>query len=304
MSFDLKQLRAFEAVARHGSFTRASKEIGLTQPTLSTHIQNLESGLGVRLFDRASRKVNLTPAGALLRDYAGKILDLYEESLKAVEAYTGRIRGSIQVDASTVPGEYILPAMLVDFHRRYPDVQVTLRVSDSAAVLSRIEKGETSVGIIGRPASHPAISSSLLCHDTIVLVAAPGALVPGQECLDPTQLKNLPLIRRESGSATQLAIENALRQQRIDPDSVKWTATLGSTRAVIEGVAAGLGSAFVSRNTVLRELAQGTLAEIEVDGMDIRRGIYVVRHDQRTLSPAASCFLDELLNGVPEEEQE
>ena len=296
MSFDLRQLRAFEAVARSGGFSRASEEIGLTQPTLSTHIRNLEASLGVRLFDRSSRSVILTPTGVLLAGYARKILELYEESLEAVEAFTGNIRGLIQVEASTVPGEYLLPRWLVDFHRRYPEVQVTLTVSDSAGVLGRVENGDIAVGVTGSPGTHSVLQSTLLCEDVIVLVTAAGARganKPGP--LDPSDLTGISLIRREPGSGTQLSLDGALRQQGIDPDSLNWTATLGSTRAVIEGALAGLGGAFLSRSTVARELADGTLEEIPVKGVDIRRGLYVVLHRQRTLSPAASCFVEELL---------
>lgn len=301
MSFDLRQLRAFEAVARCGGFSRASEEIGLTQPTLSTHIKNLETSLGAKLFDRASRRVSLTPTGTLLAGYARKILDLYEESLEAVEAFNGQIRGSIQVDASTVPGEYLLPRWLVDFHHRYPEVQVTLTVSDSATVLGRVENGDIALGVTGSPSTHPLLESSLLCDDNIVLVAATEHL-PGYSAgdLDPAELANIPLIRRESGSGTQLALENALLQHRIDPESLQWAATLGSTRAVIEGVLAGLGGAFLSHSTVAREIAGGTLEEVPVRKVDIKRGIYIVRHKQRTLSPAASCFLQELLRTGPD----
>ena len=301
MSFDLRQLKAFEAVARYGGFSRASEEIGLTQPTLSTHIKNLETRLGVRLFDRASRSVSLTPTGTLLADYARRILDLYEESLEAVEAFTGQIRGSIQVDASTVPGEYLLPRWLVDFHRRYPEVQVTLTVSDSATVLGKVENGDIAVGVTGSPGANPVLESSLLCEDGIVLVTATGSLRGEMAgALDPAQLAKIPMIRRESGSGTQLALENALRQHGIDPESLDWAATLGSTRAVIEGVLAGLGVAFLSHNTVAREIADGTLEEIPVREVDIKRGLYVVRHRQRTLSPVASCFLEELLRTGPD----
>ena len=301
MSYDLRQLRVFEAVARCGGFSRASREVGLTQPTLSTHIRNLEVNLGVRLFDRASRSVTLTPTGTILAEYARKILGLYEDSLEAVEAFTGQIRGSIQVDASTVPGEYLLPRWLVSFHRRYPDVQVTLTVSDSATVLGRVENGDIAVGVTGSPGTHPALESSLLCEDGIILVTASGSL-PGDitGVLDAAELANIPLIRRESGSGTQLALENALRQLGIDPESLNWTATLGSTRAVIEGVLAGLGGAFLSHSTVAREIAGGTLEEIPVRKVDIKRGLYIVRHSQRTLSPVASCFLEELLRAGPD----
>lgn len=296
MSFDLKQLRAFDAIAKCGGFSRASEEVGLTQPTLSTHIRNLESSLGVRLFDRASRNVNLTPTGVLFSEYARKILDLYEESLEAVEAFTGQIRGSIRIDASTVPGEYLLPRWLVRFHRQYPEVHVILTVSDSASVLGRIERKETAIGITGSPGTHPTLENRLLCEDNIILVTAPRFLsrdnaVPA----NPAELADIPLIRRESGSGTQLALEEVLRQHRIDPESLNWTAVLGSTRAVIEGVLAGLGGAFVSRNSITREIESGTLEEIPVREIRVRRGLYVVLHNQRTLSPAAACFLEELL---------
>lgn len=300
MTIDLRQLRAFEAVARYGGFSKASEEVGLTQPTLSTHIRNLEASLGVRLFDRSSRSVVLTPTGDLLAGYARRILELYEESLEAVEAFTGNIRGLIEVQASTVPGEYLLPRWLVDFHHRYPDVQVTLTVSDSAGVLGRIENGDIAVGVTGSPGTHPALLSSLLCEDTIVLVTAAGHSAVGRTGpLEPADLSTRPLIRREPGSGTQLALDNALQQQGINPDSLSWAATLGSTRAVIEGVLAGLGAAFLSRSTVSRELADGTLEEIPVKGIDISRGLYVVRHRQRTLSPAVSCFVEELLKAGP-----
>ena len=300
MSFDLKQLKAFEAVTRHGGFSRASEEVGLTQPTLSTHIKNLENSLGVRLFDRASRSVHLTPAGLILAEYARKILDLYSESIEAVEAFTGKIRGSLQVDASTVPGEYLLPKWLVEFNRRYPEVQVTLTVSDSTTVLTRVEKGETALGITGNPGSHDALESRLLCHDEIVLVALPGTLKKGAGSLDPADLPDTPLVKRESGSGTQITLEKFLSERGFDPADFNWTATLGSTRAVIEGVLAGLGGAFLSRSTVARELAGGTLEEIPVRGVEIQRGLFVVRHNQRTLSPAASCFLEELMRTGPD----
>jgi DNA-binding transcriptional LysR family regulator len=301
MSFDLNQLRAFEAVTRHGGFSRASEEVGLTQPTLSTHIKNLESSLGVRLFDRASRSVKLTPAGLLLAEYARKMLDLYAETIEAVEAFTGRMRGSIHVDASTVPGEYILPRWLVQFHRQYPEIQVTLTVSDSATVLARIENGETPIGITGNPGSHSVLESRLLCDDEIVLVALPGTLKESAGGgVDPADLPVTPLIRREPGSGTQLTLEKVLLEHGFVPADFNWAATLGSTRAVIEGVLAGLGGAFLSRNTVARELAGGTLEEIPVRGINIQRGLFVVCHSQRTLSPAASCFLEELLRTGPD----
>lgn len=299
--FDLRQLKAFEAVARHGGFSRAAEEMGLTQPTLSTHIRNLEERLGLPLFDRGSRSVSLTPTGVLLAEYTRKILALCEESLQAVQTFTGRIAGSIKVDASTVPGEYLLPRWLADFNRHYPEVQVTLTVSDSATVLDRVERGETSIGITGSVGTNPTLKSTLLCKDRIILVAGVDGITGGLSgTIDAARLSEIPLIRRESGSGTQCALEKALEDKGIAPDSLRWTATLGSTRAVIEGVLSGLGRAFVSHCTVAREIELGTIVEIPVRDLEIRRGLYAVRHRNRTLSPEASCFEKELLKAGPD----
>lgn len=295
MNFDLRQIRAFNAVAKRGGFSKASQEIDLTQPTLSTHILNLERQLGVKLFDRSGRTVNLTPAGKVLAEYTGRILELYRESIQAIEAFKGQICGEVHVDSSTVPGEYLLPRWLNVFHLLYPDVRVILTVNDSAKVLDRVVSGEVPLGVIGSPGKHPSLETRLLCDDRIVLVSTPDMIPAGKrKSLAVQDLLKIPLIRREPGSGTQIAVEKALRDQNIKPDSMAWSATLGSTRAVIEGVLAGLGAAFLSQGAATREIAAGHLRIVEVKGFQIQRGFYIVYNTKKTLSPAEDRFREEL----------
>ena len=296
MDIDLRQIKAFNAVARQGGFSRASQEVGLSQPTLSTHILNLERQLGVKLFDRVGRTVTLTPAGRVFAEFSGRITDLCRESIQAVEAFSGQVRGEVHVEASTVPGEYILPRWLKAFHRSYPEVQVTLTVNDSARVLEKVAAGEVPLGVTGCPGTSPSLESRLLCEDMIILIGVPGT-VPDQggKPLSHESLSSVSLIRRESGSGTRSAVEKALSEHGFEHDSLKWSATLGSTRAVIEGALAGLGAAFVSRSTVEREIREGRLTAFDLDGMQITRGFYVVSSAKRTLSPAADRFREELL---------
>jgi DNA-binding transcriptional LysR family regulator len=302
MAFDLRQLKAFEAVARYGGFSKASREVGLTQPTLSTHIKNLEGTLGVRLFDRTGRSVSLTPAGKLLSGYTGKIIALMEETVQAIESFTGQIRGNIHVDSSTVPGEYLLPRWLTGFHRRYPEVQVTLTVSDSTQVHDRVASGEVPIGVAGSTANHPSLESHLLCGDRIVLAISPelGKRTGTGSQLDPGELAGLPLIRRETGSGTQQAVERALLECGIEVDELNWTATLGSTRAVVEGALAGLGGAFLSASTVAREIAEGNLGAVRVNDLVVERGFYLITNSRRTLSPIAARFMEELVQSGPD----
>ena len=296
MAFDLRQLKAFNAVSKHGGFSRASREVGLTQPTLSTHIRNLEETLGVRLFDRAGRSVTLTPAGTVFSGYASRIIDLMDETVQAIEGFTGQIRGKVHVDSSTVPGEYLLPRWLAGFHSRYPEVEVTLTVSDSTRVLDRVLGGEVAVGVTGRPADHSSLNSRLLCNDNIVLAITPelASYYALEKQVKAEELRKLPLIRRESGSGTQRAVEDALAMSGISIDELNWAATLGSTRAVVEGTLAGLGGAFLSTMTVSREIKEGNLRAIKVNSLEIDRGFYLITNSHRTLSPIAARFMEEL----------
>ncbi|MDF1536976.1 MAG: selenium metabolism-associated LysR family transcriptional regulator [bacterium] len=297
MAFDLRQIKAFEAVAKHGGFSKASREVGLTQPTLSTHIRNLEETLGVRLFDRTGRSVSLTPAGKLLSGYAGRIVDLMEKTVQAIEGFTGQIRGNLHIDSSTVPGEYLLPRWLAGFHRRYPEVQVTLTISDSTQVLDRVARGEVPVGVTGSPADHSSLDSRLLCDDDIILAVSPELAESAGigSRVDIGELAGVPLIRRETGSGTQRAVENALSLSGIRVDGLNWAANLGSTRAVVEGAIAGLGGAFLSALTVDREIAEGNLRAVEVNSLVVNRGFYLVTNSRRTLSPIAARFMEELI---------
>jgi len=295
-NFDLRQIRAFDAIVRNGGFSKASQEIGLTQPTLSTHILNLEREMGVRLFDRSGRTVTLTPAGTVLADYAARILELCQESIQAIEAFNGQIKGDIHVESSTVPGEYILPRWLKTFHSMYPEVRVTLTVNDSQKVLEKVESGEVVFGVTGVAGNHPSLTSDLLWEEEILLAAAPGSLpdLSGRS-IGLADLSGIPLIRRESGSGTRAAVERALLDHKIAPDSLNWTVTLGSTRAVVEGALSGLGAAFLSGSAVAKEIEQGLLSVIELSGFTIRRGFYIVHRRGRTLSPAAEKFREALM---------
>lgn len=296
-TFDIRQLRALSAVARHGGFSRASREAGITQPTLSTHIRNLENQLGVKLFDRAGRSVTLTPAGEVFLDYASRILDLCDQAIEALQVHLGQIKGEIDMVASTVPGEYILPGWLTEFNRKYPDVLVKLSVSDSQTVMEKVTSGEIPIGIAGIKANHPSLTSTLLKEDIIVLVGTEEFIREkglGSQ-VDRDNLDKIPLIKREPGSGTQRTVEQTLKNSGINPDKLLWTAYLGSTRAVIEGALAGMGGAFLSRFTVEKELKEGILKEIEVKDLRMGRGFFVITHSSRSLSPIAQRLLENLL---------
>jgi DNA-binding transcriptional LysR family regulator len=293
MSFDLRQLRAFCAISERGNFSRAAAALRLTQPTLSAHMKNLESALGVRLFDRTGRAAVLTPAGEVFHRYARQILDLSAGAAQAVAAFLGEMAGEVDLPASTVPGEYLLPRWLGSYCGRFPGVRVHLAVSDSRKVKERMLAGEAHLGVTGSAVEHPSILCRRLCGDEVILVALPGRTKRPAGGKAAGLLARLPLIAREEGSGTQAAAETALAAGGIDPRSLRWTAVMGSTQAAIEGAAAGMGAAFVSARAAERALAARRLQRIALP-LSIRRWFFLLTHASRTPSPAAH-HLAELL---------
>src|SRR5512138_1948183 len=274
MSFDLHQLRAFCAIVDHGNFSRAAAAINLTQPTLSTHVKNLEESLGVRLFDRTGRAAQLTPAGRMFHDYARQILALAGNASQAVAAYMGEVAGEARLLASTVPGEYLLPGWLGSYCRRFPKVKVSLSVSDTGGVIDRLLAVEAHLGVIGSPVEHPSLVCRQLCADEVILVASPALLrlsgITGRAGAEA--LSRLPLIAREAGSGTQKAVEAALAAKGIEPAGLRWAAVFGSTQAALGGAASGVGGAFVSARAAEREIAAKRVRRVEIP-LAIRRGI-------------------------------
>ncbi len=294
MTIDLRQLRAMSAIKKYGGFSSAAREINVTQPTLSTHIRNLEKHLGVRLFDRSGRHVTLTPAGRVFVDYAQRIIDMCDQSVEAVRDFMGEVSGEIVLEASTVPGVYLLPRWLGSFTAAYPDVDITLNVSDSSSVREKVRSDEISIGVVGSTMGE-SLDSHLLCNDEIILTA-PAELAKdlAEHNIALSDLAALPLIRREKGSGTQETVEAALRAIGVDPDALNWKATLGSTQAVIEGVAAGLGAGFLSEITVRRDIKSGEIVRLDIEGLKIDRNFYIIIHSGRSISPTAQRLMEHL----------
>ena len=145
---DLRRLEIFLKVAELGSFSRAAEALFLTQPTVSEHVRALEDELGVQLLDRLGRGTTPTRAGTLLLGYARRLLALSREARQAIEQFQGRVGGELMVGGSTIPGEYVLPALIGAFRGKYPDVSVSLRIGDSRQVQEWVEEGRDRKSVV------------------------------------------------------------------------------------------------------------------------------------------------------------
>ncbi|MGB9803477.1 selenium metabolism-associated LysR family transcriptional regulator [Desulfofundulus sp.] len=288
------QLRVFVTVAEKRNFSRAAEVLNLTQPAISQHIHALEEHYRARLFDRSNKKVELTQAGAILYSYAKKILNLHQEAERAVTDLIELVTGKIAVGASMTIGEYVLPRLLGAFARKYPDVELTMTIGNTAMVCEQTLEGSIDIGLVEGPVEHAHLQVEPFLNDEMVLVVSPGHPLAGKPLATGEDLEPCTLILREEGSGTRVAAEHALHQMDVTPARI---IVMGSTEAIKQGVEAGLGISFLSRWTIRKELALGTIKPVRLKDLNITREFKIIRNRTRFQSRACDEFARFITSG-------
>jgi len=268
---DLRQLEIFVKVAELGSFSKAAEALFLTQPTVSEHIRTLEDELGVRLLDRLGRGAAVTKGGALLLSHAQRMLALSREARQAMESFLGRMSGELLVGASTIPGEYILPALIGRFKEKFPDIVITLLIGGSQAVTDWVMEGRAEIGVVGARPSHRSVESRELFPDDIVLIVSAAHPWHGRKQVTMDELRAEPLLLRERGSGTRKALETALEAAGTGIAALRVVGEMGSTQAIKQAVKAGVGVSLLSRRAVEEECRAGSVWCLRVQDLKISR---------------------------------
>jgi DNA-binding transcriptional LysR family regulator len=296
---DLRQLEVLCKIVEFKSFSRAAEAIYLTQPTVSGHIKTLEEEVGTRLLDRLDKEVVPTRAGLILYRYGRKILELRHEARQALDHFLGSLQGELLIGGSTIPGEYVLPGLVVEFRCRSPHVTVSLRIGDTRRIVRAVGEGEVELALVGARPQESRVELRPFMRDEVVLVVAPGHPWAERGEVSPEDLKRQAFVWRERGSGTRDAIERGLAELGIAASQIGAAAEMGSTEAMRQAVRAGLGPAFVSRRAVGEDLASGRLVEVKVASMRLEREFFVATQRGRTRSPVAQAFLEFLEEKTP-----
>lgn len=290
---NLRALEAFCAVYEEGSFTAAARRLGLSQPTVSSHVRSLEEDLGAPVFDRMARESQPTRAAHVLYRHARKLLDLAGEMAEEMDRFLHGLQGHLQVGASTIPGEYWLPARIGRFHGLHPEIEVTLEIHDTRAVLDRVLDGRVELGVVGARMEDGHLDFRELAVDRLTLVTSPGPRWEGRRELTADELRTVPFVLREPGSGTRHMFEEALGGLGISLGELRVVAELGSTTAVREAIKAGMGVSVLSRLAASADVETGLLREVTVRGLgSMERSLFAVVHTERALSPLGQTFLD------------
>lgn len=298
MNITLRHLSIFEAVARHGSISRAAIELHLTQPAVSMQMKQLEEQIGLPLIEQIGRRMCLTEAGQALRVHANDITAGMAELSASMAQFQGLERGLLRLTVLS-SANYFLPALIARFNARHPGVRVSLQVANREFVLSALANGITDLVIIGQPPRSADIEAQHFKDNPLVVIAAPSHPLVGQAQVSLQRLAQETLVVRESGSGTRATLERHFASHGL---TVRSGCELGDNEGIKQAVRAGLGLAVVPAQTIELELQTGCLAVLSVEGFPIVRQWFVAHRTQRQLSAAAHVFRQMLL--TPDREGE
>ena len=287
MAMNLEQLRSFVEVAEVGTFTRAAERLHLAQPSLSRQISALEQDLGSPLFHRGRGGSLLTAAGEALHARARELFAVEQSAEAELRALRGLDGGELRVGASTTVATYLLFPYLARFREANPRVALRVASANTRSIARALLERRLDVALVEGPVRHSRLDVVPWRADELVVIMPPAHRLARKRSIQLRELASEPLIEREPGSGTRKVAERALAAHGVTPTV---TLQLGSTEAIKQAVAAGLGLAFVSRFAVEDQVALGRIAAVRVREAALGRSLTELRLRGRAPTPAATAF--------------
>lgn len=289
---DIWQLKIFCKTVELKSFSKAGEAVHLTQPTISSHIKDLEAHFGCRLIDRLGKKIAPTKAGELLYSYATKLITLMNETESAMSEFQGKIRGHFVVGGSTIPGGYIIPRLIGSFSNTYPDVKISLIIGDTEEIIQKTQSGTIEIGIVGAQTNFRNITQEKLIEDNMCLIVKSDHKWASQKSVSLKSLFKEPFITREQGSGTLKSFKKSLEEAGASINRFNIVSEMGNTTAICQGIKSGVGISILSTIAVQEELNSGVLKALKVNGLNLKRQFYLTRLKNRSLSPVGAAFIN------------
>ena len=297
---NFKQIESFLWVADLQSFTKAARQLYMSQPAISFQIKALEEDLSVVLFKRGEKKMVLTDAGQLLYKEAKHMLKHYQKMKTGLDDLKGLKTGQLTVGASIIPGEYVLPYLIGDFYRDYPGVKINLKISGSRQIIQWVTNREIDLGFTGVPADGNEIICDVWLKDDLRLIVPISHKWSELDYIEATDLIKEHFIFRERGSGTRQAVDDILNKIIPIDQIPKWL-ELGSSRAVITAVETGLGVSIVSQHVAREAVDLGRIKTVRIANLELSRNIYRVQHKQSIGGFVMQTFIDHVTNGIKSE---
>jgi DNA-binding transcriptional LysR family regulator len=272
---------------RNWAVSRAGQKLFRSQPAVSAQIRQLEQEYGEKLLDRVGRSVRLTPAGEALFEYAGRLLMLRNESLRAVADQASSPRGILSIGANEATCLYVLPDVFAEYHRLYPSVQISIYRNFSHKVLQKVEDGSIDVGIVTLPVKSPSLKVHSIFRDRLMLMVSPRNPLARHKKVHTSEIAEQPLIFPKTGFTRQLLDKHFLPYR----SRLRVTMELPSVGMIKRFVAAGLGVSLISASFARDEVRAGEVKLIGLADVELWRELGLVYRRDRSLPRAATAFI-------------
>ena len=286
MNITFRQLQVFESVARQLNYTQAAQELHLSQPAVSMQIKQLESNLGINLFDQIGKKTYLTEAGKEMYRYSRIISQQLEEASEVLEQLKGVKRGKLIISVAST-ANYFATRLLADFSKQYEFTSFSLDVTNRETLLQQLDNNEPDLVIMGRPPDGRDLTAEEFMKNPLVVISPPDHPLVGKKKIPLEELQQETFVVREQGSGTWIAMQRFFADHEV---TLNTGMEMTSNEAIKQAVEAGLGLGIVSIHTLSLELETGRLVILDVDTFPILRHWYLVHRAGKRLSPVADAF--------------
>ena len=282
----LRQITVFLTTARHLHFTRAAQELGMTQPSVSMQIRQLEENLGIALFEQIGKRTFLTEAGKELYRYGCMI----DQQLAEAETVLGRLKGGqggklrLAIGASA---KYFVPRLLAAFTLNHPDVVIDLHITGRGGLLDQLGSNERDMVVMGSPPEDEDMVAHPFLEDPLVVIAPPGHALANKRKLSPECLKSERFLMREPGSDTRGVTDGFFQKYGFEPHT---TMVINSNEAIKQSVQAGIGLAIVPTQSITLEHEVGRLVVLDIDTQALQHAWYLVHLRDKRFSAVAEAF--------------
>jgi len=294
MNITLRQLKVFEAVARHSSYTRAAEELHLTQPAVSIQVKSLEESVGLALFEQFGKQIYMTSAGEEILRYARSIAAQVDEISDVVARLKGVSRGSLHLAVATT-ANYFITHLLAAFHRQFPDVSINLSVTNRQGLLKQLAENSIDMVVMGEPPGERDLAGQAFMDNPLVVIAPPDHPLGTRKRIPLKTIAGERFVVREEDSGTRAAMTRFARRHQI---AFTPAMVMTSNEAIKQAVSAGLGLGLVSAHTLELDLYANRLQILDVAHFPIARHWYIVHRQGKRLSPAADAFRDFLVENA------
>ncbi len=291
MQATLHQLKVFEAVARHSSFTKAAEELMITQPTVSTQVKQLTQTIGLPLFEQIGKQLYLTEAGEALLSTCQDIFERLDNLEMQVASLKGTKQGRLRLGVVST-AKYFVPRLLGYFCQQYPGIDIALQVTNHATLIQRMQDNQDDLYILSQPPEDLALSSQPFLDNPLVVLSRRDHTLAGEKHIPIKSLAREPLIMREQGSGTRHAVQKLFERYKV---GVRVRLELGSNEAIKQAIAGGLGLSVLSKHTLMAEQLMGELTILDVQHFPIHLRWYVTHLEGKQLSVISETFLKFLL---------